>query len=259
MFGRRSKTYRTTPIRDRLIDDLNSTQAKIAGFDIKATQAAHVLMIGAGGIGFPTANAVVHKGIGRLSIVDDDIVEIQNLTRQFFDRSDIGKYKAHALAQRLAADGLFATTIEAHPFRFQELLERGHDLSDVTLIIAGVDNNPTRKAVCQYAIEHNVPAIFAAVSRGGNESYVVVQEPRKACWACVFPHYLDDASHPCGLPGICDVLMVVAGQIVFSIDTLISGRPRSWNVRDTFLDGSLPDRARTVARRTDCAVCGYTS
>ena len=139
------------------------------------------------------------------------------------------------------------------------MLERGHTFSDATLIICGVDNNTTRKAVCAYALAYNLPVIYAAVSIGGNEAYTFVQEPRKACWACAFPHYLNDDVQLCGLPGICDVLMVVAGQIVFTVDTLISDRPRSWNVRDTFLDGSLTDRARTLPRRSDCAVCGYVN
>ena len=259
MWGRRSKTYRTSPVRTGLREELNSTQAKIAGFDLSALQAAHVILIGAGGIGSPVAATLIRKGIGRLSIVDDDVVELKNLTRQWYGRADVGKYKAHCLARNLASEGLFPAQLDAHPFRFQEMQKHGHDFSDATLICCGVDNNPTRRAVCRYALDHNVPAIYAAVSRGGNEAYAMVQEPRKACWACAFPHYVNDDTYPCGLPGIADVLLVVAGQIVFTIDTLIGDRNRTWNVRESFLDGSLPDRAREIPRRADCLVCGYQS
>ena len=127
---RRSKTYRTAPVRAGLRAELNSTQAKITGFDLAAMQAAHVVLIGAGGIGSPVAAALIRKGLGTLSIVDDDIVELKNLTRQWFGRADIGKYKAHCLARNLAADGLFPTTLAAYPFRFQELLDRGHDFTE---------------------------------------------------------------------------------------------------------------------------------
>jgi molybdopterin/thiamine biosynthesis adenylyltransferase len=254
---RRSKTYRTAPVRIGLREELNSTQAKITGFDLAAMQNAHVVLIGAGGIGSPVAAALIRKGLGTLSIIDDDIVELKNLTRQWFGRADIGKYKALCLARNLAADGLFPTTLTGYPFRFQELLDRGHDFTGATILCCAVDNNPTRRAVCQYAIDHNLPAIYAAVSRGGNEAYAMAQEPRKACWACAFPAYVNDDSYPCNLPAINDVLLVVAGQIVFTIDTIVGDRPRKWNVRETFLDGTLPDRVREVPRRTDCPVCGY--
>lgn len=257
IWSRRSKSYATSPIRAGLQPVLNSTQAMIPGFELAAIQAAHIVLVGAGGIGSPVAATLTRKGVGKLSIVDDDKVELPNLTRQLYSRQDIGKYKAHCLARNIERDGLFPTRVEAHPFRFEELLERGHSFDDATLICCGVDNNPTRRAVCHYAIEHNKPAIYAAVSRGGNEAYIMVQEPRKACWACAFPHYVNDDRYPCGLPAIADVLMVVAGQICFAVDTLVSDRPRTWNVRETFLDGSLPDRAREVPRRGDCVICGY--
>src|SRR5947208_3222979 len=121
---RRSKTYRTSPVRTGLRDELNSTQAKITGFDLAATQAAHIVLIGAGGIGSPVAAALTRKGVGRLSIIDDDTVELKNLTRQWYGRADIGKYKAHCLARNLAAEGLFPTELDAYPFRFQEMLQR---------------------------------------------------------------------------------------------------------------------------------------
>lgn len=256
---RRSKTYRTSPVRTGLREELNSTQAKVAGFDLAALQAAHIVLVGAGGIGSPVAAALTRKGVGKLSIIDDDVVELKNLTRQWYGRADVGKYKAHCLARHLAGEGLFPSTLDAHPFRFQELLERGHDFTDATAIIAGVDNNPSRRAVCEYAIAHNLAVVFSAVSRGGNEAYTMLQEPRKACWACAFPAMVNDDAYPCHLPGIVDILMVVAGEIVFTIDTVVSDRPRKWNVRETFLDGTLADRVRDIPRRSDCLLCGYPS
>jgi molybdopterin/thiamine biosynthesis adenylyltransferase len=256
MWQRRTKTYRTSPLRASLLADLNTTQAKVVGFDLAAIQAAHVVLIGAGGIGSHVAVALARKGVGRMTLIDDDVVELKNLTRQHFGRRDVGKYKAHRLARSIADTGLFPTELTAHPFRFQELCERGETFEDATVLICGVDNNPTRKAVCDYALRHRIPAIYAALSRTGNEAYTMVQEPAGACWACAFPHYVNDQTYPCNLPGIADVLMLVAGQIVFTVDTIVGGRPREWNVRETFLDGSIPDRARKVERRADCAVCG---
>ena len=104
MWGRRSKSYQTSPVRTGLREELNSTQARIIGFELPAMQAAHIVLIGAGGIGSPVAAALTRKGIGRLSIIDDDVVELKNLTRQLYDRGDVGKYKVHCLARNLADD-----------------------------------------------------------------------------------------------------------------------------------------------------------
>ena len=255
-FEQRTRTYRTRPLKGRHGEQLNETQAKVAGFDLAAMQAAHALLIGAGGIGTSTATALVRKGLGQLTTCDDDLVEVKNLTRQLYSRDDVNRLKSHCLARNLARAGLFPSTLISLPFRFQELLERGYDFGKVSVLIAGVDNNPSRKAACIYGLEQGVPVIHAAVSRAGNELYVMVQEPGKACWGCAFAHAVNDAQYPCNLPGILDVLQVVSGMIVYAVDSLIADRPRHWNVREVFLDGSLPDRTRTVERRADCALCG---
>ena len=52
------------------------------------------------------------------------------------------------------------------------------------------------------------------------------------------------------------MLQVVAGLLVFAVDSLLCGRHREWNVREVCLDGSMPDRARQVGRRPGCPVCG---
>jgi molybdopterin/thiamine biosynthesis adenylyltransferase len=254
---RRSKSYRTRPVSKRLLPQLNSTQARVTGFDLAALQQATIVLVGAGGIGSPVATMLARKGVGHLILIDHDVVELSNCTRQAYGPRDLGEYKVHALARSIASMGLFPTRIDAHPFTFQECLERGLSFDNAALIVAGVDNNPSRKAVSTYGIDHNVPVIHAAVSRGGNECYTMIQEPRKACWGCAFNFYLNDQSWPCQLPGIIDVLALVAGTIVFSVDTIIADRPREWNTREFFLDGSLPDRARQVERRADCALCGH--
>ena len=256
LWERRARTFRSWPVHANLMADLNSSQAQVAGFDLVAYQAAHIVMVGAGGIGSHVAAALLRKGIGRLTLLDDDRVERKNLTRQLFSRHDVGKYKAVRLGRQLARNGLFRSTIHAHPRRFQELVERGQHLTNASVFICGVDNNPTRRAVTAYALAHDVVVIHAAVSRDGNQLYVMVQKPREACWGCAFPHYLNDTAYPCNLPGIIDVLQVVAGLIVFTVDTLICGRPRAWNVRHVYLDGSVPERARKIERRLDCGVCG---
>jgi len=256
---RHCATYHARSLPPALQAELNSSQQKVEGFDLVAYQAANILLVGAGGIGSHVASALLRKGIGGLWLADDDVVECKNLTRQLFSKSDLANFKAVALARQLARDGLFPAEIRALPFRFQELLANGHDIGRCNLIVCGVDNNPTRRAVSAYALQHNMVVIYAAVARDGNSLYVMLQSPGAACWGCVFPTYLNDDAYPCGLPGIIDVLQVVSGLIVYTVDTVLCGRSREWNVRQMYLDGSLPDRARSVLRRRGCALCtGHT-
>jgi adenylyltransferase/sulfurtransferase len=240
-----------------LWSELNRSQEGIAGFDLARNQAAHLLLIGAGGIGSHVAMGLAMKGLGALEILDDDTVELKNCTRQLFDRHDVGRFKAIALARRLAREALFPLTIRAQPRRFQEVLEAGTAMPRYDLIICGVDNNPTRRAAATFGLAHRIPVIHAAVSRDGNALYVMVQPstPGAACWGCALPAELNDRTFPCGLPGIVDVLQVVSGLIVYAVDTLLSARPRDWNLRYVYLDGGIPERLRLLPRRPGCALC----
>ena len=257
MFERRQpRTFRTKPCRSVQLEQLNSSQGKVGGFDLETYQGSHVVQVGGGGIGSHTANALVRKGIGWLTILDDDQVELPNLTRQLFSKGDIGKNKSLALGRRLEREGFFSTTIHAMPYRFREWAETGHSEEKIDAIICGVDNNPTRVDVSRFGIQHGIPVIHAAVSRDGNSLYCMVQEPGEACFGCMFPHALDDEEYPCNLPGIIDVLQMVAGLIVFSLDSVLCGRSRAWNVRRIFLDGTFSDRTERIERKIECPLCG---
>jgi len=250
-------TFRGHPLPPARWAELNASQQGIEGFYLPAHQAARALLVGCGGIGSHVATAMVRKGLGALDGWDDDLVETKNLTRQLFSRYDITQFKAVALARQLARDALFPTEIRALPLRFQEIVAGDFALPRYSLIICGVDNNPTRRAVTVFALRRRIPVIYAAVSHDGNSLYVMVQEakPGAACWGCAFPNYVNDDAYPCNLPGIIDVLQVVSGLIVYAVDTVLCGRPRDWNVRHVYLDGAIPERTRSLARRPGCALC----
>ncbi len=251
-----SRTYRGKPAPRRYRKEINAAQEQVEGFSLDAFQDAVILLVGVGGLNFLIALALVRKGIGQLAIYDADTVSLSNLTRQLFNLADIGKLKVHAAAKHLLAASLFPLLVRAHPYRFQEKFDpRSPPRKRPNIIIAGVDNNPTRLAVTRYAVAHGIPVVHVAVCRTGNALYVYVQEPGGACWACAFPEYLNDTSYPCGLPGIIDVLSVAAGHVVHAVDSIVGTRPRHWNRRDIYLDGALPDRTRTIKPNPNCSVC----
>jgi adenylyltransferase/sulfurtransferase len=125
---------------------------------------SRVLGIGAGGIVSQIAPTLVRKGIGRITLLDDDLVEASNLNRQRFYIKDVGKNKALALAGNLQPECIAETEIVGIPFRLQEAIARDLDLS-CDVAVCGVDNNPARVAASRYFRTTGVPVIFAAVSR----------------------------------------------------------------------------------------------
>ena len=58
-----------------------------------------------------------------------------------------------------------------------------------------------------------------------------------------------------GVPAVKDILKVMAGIVLYAVDTLVMERPRLWNYRDVLLDGSIPDAVRTITRRPECPLC----
>jgi molybdopterin-synthase adenylyltransferase len=250
------KIYKTKPVGVKAWEELNFSQEKVSGFDLNTYQQARVCLIGAGAIGSHVALGLVRKGIGSIDIFDDDHVELKNLTRQLFYPKDVGKNKATCLAKNLSKQGFFRTIIKGYPYRFQEALEMGIDLSGYTAVVSGVDNNPSRIATAEYCLLNNMPLIMVAVSRDGIQLYCAVQEPGKACFCCLMPLAMNDNRYPCNLPGIIDVIQVVAGFTVYSLDTILMKRNREWNLRMITLDGSCPDSSLFISKRENCLLCG---
>jgi molybdopterin/thiamine biosynthesis adenylyltransferase len=231
-------------------------QGRISGFDQQALSSAHVLCIGAGGLISHIAPTLARKGIGRLTILDHDEVEASNLNRQRFYPKDIGKNKAFALVENLVAECIYPTDLRGYGTGLEAALGRGMDLS-CDLAICGVDNNPARVVASRHFQELGIPVIFAAVSADADHGYVFVQEPTGSCLGCLFPDLADSRTYPCpGTPAVADILQVVGAMAVYTVDTCLMARTRTWNYRRVCLgDGSF-DSVQRIPPRENCALCG---
>jgi molybdopterin-synthase adenylyltransferase len=245
-------------LRGKVIPGAMDRQSKTPGFDQQTYSTSTVLCIGAGGIISQIAPTLVRKGIGRITLLDHDIVEASNLNRQRFYIKDVGNNKAVALAGNLVPECIVATDIQGVPLRLEEAIVRHTELS-CDVAICGVDNNPARVAASRHFRGLVIPVIFTAVSINGDHGYVFVQDKAGPCIGCLFPDMVNDDRYPCpGIPAIADILQAVGSLAVYAVDTLLMNRARSWNYRRICLaDGTL-DGATLIPVRGGCHICSVT-
>jgi adenylyltransferase/sulfurtransferase len=251
---RRESSVSQTSIRLKgtAIPGAEDRQRLIPGFDQGAYSKASVVCVGAGGIISHIAPTLCRKGIGKITLLDRDIVEVSNLNRQRFYTKDIGKNKAVALAENLQQECIAATEIRGYAVQLEDAIERKMSLS-CDVAICGVDNNPARVAASRLFRFTGIPIIFAAVSRDGDHGYVFVQEKHGPCIGCLLPDMADDDRYPClGTPAVADILQAVGAMSVYATDTLLMKRPRAWNYRRINLDDGQLDGATVVPGRDGC-------
>ena len=239
-------------LRGKPVPGAEDRQRKIAGFDQEQFSKSSILCIGAGGLISHIAPTLVRKGIGRITLLDDDVVEASNLNRQRFYIKDIGRNKALALAENLERECIATTEIRGIGFRLEEAIARQIDLG-CNAVVCGVDNNPARVAASRHFRFKGIPVIFTGVSRDGDCGYVFVQERHGPCIGCLYPDMADDDRYPCpGTPAIADILQAVGSLAVYAVDTLLMKRYRNWNYRRVTLSDGAGDGASLVGPRPGC-------
>lgn len=166
---------------------LYSRQILLDGWDLDAQEKlklANVLIVGCGGIGCTTAELLARAGVGKITLIDADTIEISNLQRQIgYTIHDVGFYKAEVLAKRLQ---------QINPFIVVEFLTHHLDQSNAHVLIAaqdvvldGCDNFTTRYLVNAVCCQQQVALISASAI--GFQGQLFMQEGDSACYACLFP------------------------------------------------------------------------
>ena len=166
---------------------LYSRQILLDGWDIEAQEKlklANVLIIGAGGIGCTSAELLARAGVGKITIVDADIIEISNLQRQIaFTANDLGRYKAEILAKHLQEINPHIQ-VSYQNIRFDET-NADELVQHQDVVLDGCDNFTTRYLVNAVCKKHQVPLISASAI--GFEGQMFMVESDSACYECLFP------------------------------------------------------------------------
>jgi molybdopterin/thiamine biosynthesis adenylyltransferase len=146
---------------------------------------AHVLVVGAGGLGCPVLLYLASQGVGTLTVVDPDVVSRDNLHRQIlYSDADVGRLKVDAACELLRAKNPGLT---AHPIASRVDASNVEDLArGAHVLVDASDNYAARAAVNLASCKLEVPAVFGAVSRFEGE--VTTRVPGKGpCYACLHP------------------------------------------------------------------------
>lgn len=186
---------------------------EIGGAGQSRLRAARIVVIGAGGIGSPALQYLVAAGIGRITIVDDDAVDLSNLQRQtLFGVADIGAGKVDAAATALARIDP-AVTIEQRATRIDADNAKGM-LVGADAVLDGCDNFATRLAVADAALALRVPLVSAAVSQfEGQLAVYRGWEPEKPCYRCFVGHDPDREGVSCAEVGVLGAMAGVMGSL----------------------------------------------
>jgi adenylyltransferase/sulfurtransferase len=218
---------------------------------------AHVVVIGAGGLGSPSALYLAASGIGTLGVVDCDRVDVSNLQRQvLFDTTDIARLKAEAAQERLRAlnpdINVIAHDVELRAANVCDVIT-GYDI-----VLDGTDRMATRYIVNDACVILRKPLVSAAIHRFEGQAMTYVPG-RGPCYRCLFPEPPAPGAIPsCAEAGVLGVLPGVLGTIqateaiklIAGIGEPLIGRLLTYDALD------MRFQEFRFARRADCAVCG---
>lgn len=220
--------------------------------------ASHVLLVGAGGLGSAAALYLATAGIGVLTLVDPDSVDLTNLQRQIaHDMSSVGQPKVVSAARRIAN-----LNPGVHVVALQERLagERLNGLvAQATVVLDCSDNYVTRHAVNRACVAQKKPLVTGSAI--GFDGQVWVVDPRQstsACYACVFAPDAEIQALNCATMGVFAPLVGIIGSVqAAEALKLISGIGEALTSRLLMLDAKAMQWTELhLAKEPHCAVCG---
>ncbi|MFN2492249.1 MAG: molybdopterin-synthase adenylyltransferase MoeB [Pyrinomonadaceae bacterium] len=224
-------------------------------------KAASVLMIGTGGLGAPTGMYLAAAGVGRIGIVDFDVVEASNLQRQIIHgTADIGRPKVESARDRLR-DINPHVEIETHETQLSSRNALGL-FANYDIVVDGTDNFPTRYLVNDACVLSGKPNVYGSIYRFEGQSSVFwseAQDGRGACYRCLYPEPPPPGLVPsCAEGGVLGVLPGIVGAIQANETIKIILGAEDILVNRLLLFDAWQMKFRELKLRKDpaCPICG---
>jgi adenylyltransferase/sulfurtransferase len=223
----------------------------------KRLKAASVLLIGAGGLGSPLGLYLAAAGVGRIGLVDFDVVDFSNLQRQVLHgTSDVGRPKLHS-----AKDRLHAINPEVQLDLYETRLSSANALDifrPYDIIIDGTDNFPTRYLVNDACVLLKKPNVYGSIFRFDGQASVF-HPPQGPCYRCLYPEPPPPGEVPsCAEGGVLGILPGLVGciqateavKLILGTGTPLIGRLLLYDALQ------MSFREFKVRRNPKCPLCG---
>jgi sulfur-carrier protein adenylyltransferase/sulfurtransferase len=224
----------------------------------KRIKAASILCIGTGGLGSPIALYLAAAGVGRLGLVDFDVVDFSNLQRQILHGTDdVGRKKLNSAKDRIKAVNP-NVQVDLHDCFFRS--ENAKELvQNYDIIVDGTDNFPTRYLSNDVCVLTKKPNIYGSIFRFEGQCTVFAPHLGGPCYRCMFPEPPPPGMVPsCAeggvlgvLPGIIGVMQAIeAIKLIIGIGEPLIGRLVSFDAL------KMRYKEFKVRRDPNCPICG---
>ena len=217
---------------------------------------AKVCVVGIGGLGNPIATRLVAMGIGKIRIVDRDVIELSNLHRQtMFDESDIGQVKVESAAKKLKKMNpdveIEALPVSVNDYTAFDLVE-GCDV-----VIDALDSVNARYSLNKACVAKNIPFVTGAAVGVSGQAFTILPK-QSACYHCLFPALDEDSMPTCSIEGVHpSILSIIGGIEVAETVKIITGKKPNLADRILHVDLETLDFVSThTSRVEECPVCG---
>ena len=215
-----------------------------------------VCVVGVGGLGNPITARLAAMGVGKIRIVDRDVIELSNLHRQtMFNEDDVGQVKVETAAKKLR---------KLNPDIIIE--ELSVSINDYTafdavdgcdVVIDALDSVNARYSLNKACIEKKIPFVTGAAVGVTGQSFTILPN-ESACYHCLFPALDEDSMPTCSIEGVHpSILSIIGGIEVSEAVKIITGKEPS--LRDKVLHVDLENlifNFTKVSKVEECSVCG---
>jgi len=215
-----------------------------------------VCVVGVGGLGNPITARLAAMGIGKIRIVDRDVIELSNLHRQtMFNEDDVGQVKVETAAKKLRKLNP-DIVIEELPVSINDYT--AFDAVDgCDVVIDALDSVNARYSLNKACIEKKIPFVTGAAVGVTGQSFTILPN-ESACYHCLFPALDEDSMPTCSIAGVHpSILSIIGGIEVSEAVKIITGKEPS--LRDKVLHVDLENlifNFTKVSKVEECSVCG---